>query len=195
MSGELTQLAAAAPAAAGLAVFDTALGPCGVVWSAAGIVGVQFPEATLDRIRARLGSRFPGTPEAEPPPAVAAAIEGVRSLLAGDATDLRSVELDLAAIPDFDRRVYEVTRAIPPGATRTYGEVAASMGAPGEAREVGRALGDNPIPIIVPCHRVTAAGGKLGGFSARGGVATKRRLLGVESGALHDPGTLFDPSL
>lgn len=180
---------------AGFAVFETALGPCGVVWTAAGIAGVQFPEATLERIRARLSSRFPGTPEVEAPPAVAAAIEGIRSLLAGDATDLGSIELDLTGVPEFDRCVYEVTRAIPPGATRTYGEVATSMGAPGEAREVGRALGDNPFPIIVPCHRVTAAGGKLGGFSARGGVATKRRLLGVEGGALHDPGTLFDPTV
>ena len=89
-------------------------------------------------------------------------------------------------MPALARRVYEVARTIPPGATLTYGEIAARLELPGAARDVGQALGRNPFPLVVPCHRVVAAGGRLGGFSARGGAATKRRLLAIEGAIAPD---------
>jgi methylated-DNA-[protein]-cysteine S-methyltransferase len=121
------------------------------------------------------------------------AIEGIVALLRGEPGDLEGVALDMAGMEPFRRRVYEVARGIPPGATLSYGEVAARLGAPGMAREVGRALGRNPFAIIVPCHRVLAAGGRIGGFSARGGVGTKRRLLSAERRAVgaSETGDLF----
>ena len=92
--------------------------------------------------------------------------------------------------PEFDRQVYDVARTIPPGETASYGAIATRLGVPGAAREVGRALGRNPFAIVVPCHRVVSADGRLGGFSANGGTATKRRLLSIE-GAAAAPPTLF----
>jgi methylated-DNA-[protein]-cysteine S-methyltransferase len=171
-------------------LFETALGPVGIVWSERGVAGVQLPEASVQATRARLLLRFPGASEAmrgfasrgPPPPAVASACDGIAALLAGEARDLTGVALDLAG-DAFALRVYELVRGIPPGRTLSYGEVAKRLGAPGEARAVGEALARNPIPILVPCHRVLAAGGRLGGFSARGGVATKRRLLALEGAA------------
>jgi methylated-DNA-[protein]-cysteine S-methyltransferase len=165
--------------AKGAVLFETAIGRCGIAWGSSGIVGVQLPEAAGAE-RARLLQRFPGAIEAEPPAAVRAVIESIVGLLSGQSPDLGSVELDMRDLPEFDRRVYEITRAIPRGATRSYGEVAAELGDPGAARAVGQALGRNPFPIIVPCHRVLAAAGRPGGFSAHGGVATKLRLLAIE---------------
>jgi methylated-DNA-[protein]-cysteine S-methyltransferase len=165
---------------AGFALFDTEIGCCGIAWSPRGVAGVQLPERTHGETRARLARRFPGSREAPPPPAVARAIAGIVGLLQGETSDLRTVALDLEGVPPFHRRVYEVARTIPPGATLSYGEVAARMGAPGSAREVGQALGQNPFAIIVPCHRVLAAHGRVGGFSARGGVKTKLRLISSE---------------
>jgi methylated-DNA-[protein]-cysteine S-methyltransferase len=100
--------------------------------------------------------------------------------LSGESPDLSFVQIDLNNIPALDRRVYELARTIPPGETLTYGQIATRLGDPLLARDVGQALARNPFPIVVPCHRVVAAGGKLGGFSARGGVATKQRLLAIE---------------
>jgi methylated-DNA-[protein]-cysteine S-methyltransferase len=171
---------AEAVTAPGFTLFDTAIGCCGIAWTARGVAGVQLPEGSPAATRARLLRRFPGAREMSPPPAVGEAIEGVVALLGGEASALEAVALDMDGVPPFERRVYEVARTIPPGTTLSYGEVAARLGAPGAAREVGQALGRNPFAIIVPCHRVLAAGGKIGGFSARGGVATKRRLLTVE---------------
>jgi len=108
------------------------------------------------------------------------AIDGVVALLRGEPSALERIVLDMDGVPAFEQSVYEVARTIPPGATLSYGEIAARLGAPGAARDVGQALGRNPFAIVVPCHRVVAAGGKLGGFSARGGATTKRRLLSVE---------------
>ena len=176
--------------AQGFALFETPLGTCGIAWSARGITGLQLPEASADATRARLRRRWPGVVESEPPAEVRRAIDQVLALLAGAAIDLVDVALDLDGVPEFHRKVYEVARTIPPGRTLTYGDIAKRLGAPQEAREVGQALGRNPVAIIVPCHRVLAAGGKLGGFSANGGVATKRRMLEIE-GALGS-GPLFD---
>ena len=109
------------------------------------------------------------------------AIDDVTALLHGEPRALDRVALDMEDVPEFNRRVYEVARTIPWGATLSYGEIARRLGDPAAARDVGQALGQNPFPIVVPCHRVLAAGGKWGGFSARGGVATKRRLLSIEA--------------
>jgi methylated-DNA-[protein]-cysteine S-methyltransferase len=110
------------------------------------------------------------------------AIDNIVALLCGEPSDLSAIALDMEGLAPFHRRVYEVARTIPPGKTLPYGEVAARAGAPGAARAVGQALGHNPFPIIVPCHRVVSAGGKIGGFSAHGGTATKRRMLAIEAG-------------
>ena len=168
---------------AGYALFDTALGRCGIAWSARGVVAVQLPEADEATTRSRLARSARGAPEAAPPPAVRAAIEAIAALLAGAKRDLEDVVLDESGVPDFHRRVYAAARRIPPGRTATYGELEPQLGLPGAARAVGQALGRNPFTLIVPCHRVLAAGGRSGGFSAHGGVTTKLRLLEIE-GAL-----------
>ena len=164
----------------GLTLFDTAIGRCGIAWGRRGVVGVQLPEVSEAQTRARLMRRHLGAREAPPPPHVRRAIDGVVALLRGEASDLSTVALDMEGVPQFHRRVYEVARTIAPGATLTYGDIAARLGERGAARAVGQALGRNPFAIIVPCHRVLAAGGKAGGFSANGGVATKLRMLAIE---------------
>jgi O-6-methylguanine DNA methyltransferase len=176
-------------------LFDTALGPCGIAWGANGLVGVQLPERDRSAMRGRLTRRFPEAEEVTPSPGVQRAIDSIVSLLAGEASDLSAIRLDMERVPPFHRRVYEVARGIPPGATLGYGEIAQRLGEPGAAREVGQAMGRNPFPIVVPCHRVLAAGGKIGGFSANGGIETKRKMLAIESvrarGEPTEP-TLFD---
>lgn len=165
------------------ALFETALGTAAVIWRGAAIVGLHLPEPDGERTRAGVLRRFDGAVAAEPPGPVASAIGAVQALLRGEAVDLTGVELDLSACPEFNRRVYDIARAIPPGRTLTYGEVAERLGDALLARAVGQALGQNPCPIVVPCHRVLAAGGRTGGFSARGGVKAKLKLLEIE-GAL-----------
>jgi O-6-methylguanine DNA methyltransferase len=190
--------------ASGFALFDTAIGRCGVAWGERGIAGVQLPEAGERETRARMLQLFPAGGEAAPPPAVQRVIDRVVALLRGEASDLSTIALDMDQVPAFHRRVYEAARAIPPGMTLSYGEIAARAGAPGAARAVGQALGRNPFPIVVPCHRVLAAGGKIGGFSAQGGIATKRRMLAIEGAQLNGAATPlldgdsalgFDPTL
>jgi methylated-DNA-[protein]-cysteine S-methyltransferase len=161
-------------------VFDTPIGTGGIAWGERGVVGLQLPEADAARLRTRLRRRFPGSHEAPPSPEIEQAIERIRALLSGEPADLSDVRLDLDAVEPFERQVYEVARSIPAGQTLTYGQIAARLGDSRLARDVGQALGRNPFPIVVPCHRVLAAGGKLGGFSAPGGVATKQRLLDIE---------------
>jgi methylated-DNA-[protein]-cysteine S-methyltransferase len=151
------------------AAFDTALGRCAVEWSERGLTKVWLPEAP----NVRRGD--------EPPAPVADTIDRLRALLAGGDVDLTGVELDLDGVPEFDQRVYAVARALPRGVTATYGELARRVGAPGAAQAVGQAMGNNRFPLVVPCHRVVAAGGGNGGFSAPGGVDTKLRLLALES--------------
>jgi len=175
-----------------IALFQTAIGPCGIAWGRNGVTGVQLPEGRETATRARLLRRFPGALEAAPPPGVQRAVDGIVALLRGDASDLSRVPLDMEHVPAFHRRVYEVARSIPPGATLSYGEVAARLGERGLARAVGQALGRNPFAIVVPCHRVLAASGKLGGFSASGGVTTKLRLLTIEGAAKRDQLALFE---
>ena len=163
----------------GIALFDTALGRCGIAWTEIGVVGVQLPEP-VGAERARMLRRFPDAVETTPPPAVQQAAAGIAALLRGESPDLDSIVLDTGTVAEFDRCVLDATRRIPRGTTRTYGEIAAQIGDPGAARAVGQALGRNPFPVIVPCHRVLAAAGRPGGFSANGGVATKLRMLAIE---------------
>jgi O-6-methylguanine DNA methyltransferase len=144
----------------GFALFDTAIGRCAIAWSGRGILAVQLPEADERKTRARLIRRFPQAHEAAPPPAVARALEGIAALLRGERIDLSAVALDLDGVSPFHRRVYEVARTIAPGATRSYGEIAARLGAPRSARAVGQALGRNPVPILVraiACSRPAAS--------------------------------------
>ncbi len=195
--------------ARGFTLFETQIGRCGIAWGDHGVVGVQLPEAREPETRARLLQRFPDAREASPPPEVRRALDGIVALLSGEASDLSAVALDMDGVPPFHRRVYEVTRTIAPGATISYGEIAARLGDRGSARAVGQALRRNPFAIVVPCHRVLAAGGRLGGFSANGGVATKQRLLAIEGAregaqpdatsdlfaAAADDGFEFDPDV
>lgn len=178
--------------APGYALFDTAIGRCAIAWGRRGVLATSFPDVGERRTRTRLLRAVPGAREAIPPPATAAAIAAITALLAGDADDLRSIPVDFATAPPFDRSVWETARTVAPGETITYGEIAQRIGAPQEAREVGKALGRNRCPIVVPCHRVVAADGKLGGFSAPGGIATKRRLLEIERHHVRGPASLFD---
>jgi methylated-DNA-[protein]-cysteine S-methyltransferase len=173
------------------ALFDCAIGTCGIGWSVRGIVAVHLPEADERRTRARLQRRLPDATEGEPPPDVQRAIDAIVALVAGEPRDLTGIVIDETGIPAFNRRVYAIARTIPPGATMTYGEIAKRLGDPLLARDVGRAMGENPTPIVMPCHRVLAAGGKTGGFSANGGVTTKLKLLSIEGAQPGGP-TLFD---
>jgi len=161
-------------------LFETPIGVCAVVWNERGLTGVHLPDANRARTGASVEKRFSGAVPGEPPPEVQRAIDGIVALLRGEKRDLREIVLDFAGIHDFNRRVYELARTIGPGATLTYGDIAIRLGSPGTARAVGQALGQNPWPIVVPCHRVLAADGRMGGFSAPGGVATKRRMLELE---------------
>ncbi len=178
--------------ATGFALFPTALGDCGIAWGPKGIAGVQLPEADRAAAFARLRRRFPGFAEGTMPPEAARAADGVRALLAGEQPDLLDVVLDEAGVPDFHRRVYALARRIPPGQTRTYGEVAAELGDKGLARAVGQAMGANPFAPVVPCHRVLAANGRPGGFSAHGGALVKLRMLAIEGARPNGMASLFD---
>ncbi|MCB1747859.1 MAG: methylated-DNA--[protein]-cysteine S-methyltransferase [Gammaproteobacteria bacterium] len=176
----------------GFALFDTAIGPCGLAWRPTGLVGVQLPEKTPGATRERLAARFADLQPAEPRGTPRRAREAMVALLAGRtgrSADLADIVLDMAAVTPFRRAVYAWARGIPRGETRTYGDGAAALGQAGGARAVGQALGANPFPIVVPCHRVLAAGGRPGGFSAAGGATTKLRMLEIE-GALRGQGSL-----
>ncbi|HEY2417155.1 MAG TPA: methylated-DNA--[protein]-cysteine S-methyltransferase [Steroidobacteraceae bacterium] len=165
-------------------LFPTAIGACAIAWGVRGIVAVQLPAAHESHTRARLLRMLAGGARpARAPPHVRRVIDDIVALLDGQRRDLLDAVLDMNGLSAFQRRVYEITRTIAPGNTLSYGEVAARCGEAGAARAVGQALGRNPFPVIVPCHRVLAAGGRSGGFSAPGGVTTKLRLLDLE-GAL-----------
>jgi methylated-DNA-[protein]-cysteine S-methyltransferase len=172
-------------------VFETAIGWAGVAWGDAGLVACHLPEREAETARRGFVRRFPDAAEAEPPAALAPTIAGIQALMRGEKADLSGAPLDLSRTPEFNVRVYEVARSIPPGETLTYGEIAERLGDKLLARDVGAALGKNPWPIVVPCHRVTAAGGKPGGFSARGGVNTKLKLLAIEGAAVAGQADLF----
>lgn len=178
----------------GFALFETAIGGCAIVWSAAGIVGLQLPEGSDAAARRRLRRRFPGLePATRPPPAIVAAIARIAAFLDGAGDDFASLALDESGVGGFERAVYRAARSIPAGSTATYGAIAAGLGDPRQARAVGQALGRNPWPIVVPCHRVTGADGRIGGFSAPGGRATKLKLLEIEGALAAESLPLFAP--
>lgn len=172
-------------------IFDTALGPCGVLWSAKGIRRAQLPEKTAEAAERRL-TRGLESEAAEPDGVAAQAIAGIRALMEGEPETLDDLPLDEADLGEFDRTVYAACRATPRGETTTYGALALRLGSPGRSRAVGQSLGRNPFAPIVPCHRVLASGGGLGGFSAVGGLTLKTHLLRIE-GAKAVPGpNLFE---
>ena len=180
-------------AASGYALFPTAIGHCGMAWQGALLVGVQLPEDAGEiQTLARMQRRFPQLAECTMPPPVAAWAARVAALLRGAHDDLCDVPLALDTVPPFNARVYELARRIPPGKTMTYGEMAAALGEPGAARAVGQALGHNPFAPVVPCHRILAANGRPGGFSAGGGALTKLRMLQIEGACPGGTPSLFD---
>ena len=174
------------------ALFDTAIGVCGIEWGPRGINGVQLPMGSEEKTRARIRQRHGDIDEAAPIEQVQRAIDRITKLLAGERDDLKDIALDLEEVPAFNRSVYEIARAIPPGETMTYGDIAKRLGGVELSRDVGQALGRNPCPIVVPCHRVLAAGGKPGGFSANGGVVTKLKMLAIEGAVVNHTPNLFD---
>jgi len=162
------------------ALFDTAIGRCAAAWTARGLAAVQLPEADDEAARTRITARVPGAVERRPTGDAKRAVDAIRTHLSGELDPLHHLAIDWSGVPAFHLRTYEALRQVPPGETLGYGELAQRTGSPGAARAVGQAVGRNPVPIVVPCHRVLASGGKDGGFSAFGGVATKKRLLAIE---------------
>ena len=165
-------------------LFDTAIGKCGIGWrqrdKSCDVTQFQLPEDTPEETAARIAREAGAVWPSIPPPSVAATIKKVQKHLAGDTQRFNGISLDLNGTGEFAQAVYAAAQEIPSGQTRTYGELARAVGQPGAAQAVGQALGSNPIPLIVPCHRILAAGGKPGGFSAHGGRSTKATLLAIE---------------
>ena len=176
----------------GYTIFDTAIGRCGIAWGDSGIVGVQLPEAREIETRRRLFRLYPDARELAPPLNVETAIDGIAALLRGEAADLSEVRLDMDGIQAFNARVYALTRTIPRGETRTYGDIAASLRASGALHSVAQAIARNPFVIIVPCHRVLEAGGYADRMSPNGGSISRRRLLSIEGAGSPSSKTLFD---
>jgi methylated-DNA-[protein]-cysteine S-methyltransferase len=174
-------------------LFDTALGACGIAWSELGVTRMQLPERNRRRTASRLQMRSGTRRSSEPPPNVARTIADLQRYFLGDRVDFAQVALDLTGVSAFYRAIYDMARALDWGTIATYGDLARGVGSPGAARAVGQAMGGNPVPIIVPCHRVLAAGRKIGGFSAYGGAVTKERLLALEG--VHLGGTPLLPGL
>jgi methylated-DNA-[protein]-cysteine S-methyltransferase len=167
-------------------LFATDLGVCGIAWSRKGITRLQLPEANARATGRRLAHGGARRADGAPPADVRKVIAEVQRYCAGASTDFDEAVLDLSAVGEFYRRVYEAARAIGWGRTATYGELARRVNSPGAARGVGQAMGRNPVPIIIPCHRILASGNKIGGFSAFGGTATKERLLALEGIGVRD---------
>lgn len=162
-------------------IFETASGFCGIAWNGIGITRFQLPARTAEAAERLLLRRLPLAEPSEPTPMVAEAIAAVRGYFAGEETDFSRFALDLGDQQPFFRRVYDAARRVRWGRTTTYGALAKELGAgPEAARDVGQAMAQNPVALIIPCHRVLAAGGKVGGFSAPGGAASKIRMLKLE---------------
>ena len=176
----------------GYTVFDTAVGRCGIAWGHAGIVGVQLPEARELDTRRRLLNQFTDARELRPPPAIETAIDAIAALLRREPSDLSDVVLDMGDVPPFNRRVYEFLRTIPRGETCVFAEIAAGLGASGATHAVGQAIARNPFTIVVPCHRALENSGVADGYSANGGVVSKRRLLSIEGALVSSGLSLFD---
>ena len=174
------------------AEFETAIGLCAVLWSPLAIAGVCLPRANGSGATTRFSKTFVGATAAAPPEPVAVAMVRMTALLEGSGDDLQNIALDLTGVGDFELKVYDLARAIRPGETRTYGDLAKALGNIALSRAVGQALGANPCPIIIPCHRILGAGGRSGGFSAPGGLETKARMLTIERARTSAAPMLFD---
>jgi methylated-DNA-[protein]-cysteine S-methyltransferase len=176
----------------GYAIFDTAVGRCGIVWSDIGVLCVQLPEAREIDTRRRLYQLHPEAREARPPLNTEIAIEGIAATLRGQDSDLADVTLDMETIPHFNQRVYEFTRTVPRGETRTYYEVAQEMRREGTEYSIAQAIAKNPFMIIVPCYRVLENGHYADKIAPNGGTISKRHLLTIEGTHLTASKTLFD---
>ena len=162
-------------------IFDTEGGPCGIAWTAAGVVRFQLPGDDAVTTQRLLLRHLPDAEAAKPPPVVADAVAAVKRYFAGEAADFSAVPLDLDGQSGFFRMVYDAARRVHWGETTTYGTLARELGAgPEVARDIGQAMARNPVALIIPCHRVLAAGGKIGGFSAPGGASSKVKMLALE---------------
>jgi O-6-methylguanine DNA methyltransferase len=177
---------------AAYSLFETPLGWCGIAWTETAsanapyaVALLQLPEATAEQTESRIARNCGGVKRSELPLQMLRISCKVVRHLQGDLQDFRDIPVDLNSAGPFVRRVCELTREIPVGHTVTYADVATKLGRPSLARAVGRALGRNPIPLIIPCHRVMAAHGKPGGFSAFGGRATKAKLLAIEGAVVN----------
>jgi methylated-DNA-[protein]-cysteine S-methyltransferase len=169
-------------------IFETAGGVCGIAWSERGIIRFQLPMKSAEAATRNLLRRLPSAKPGAPTPDVRAAVAAAQRYFAGAKTDFPDLKLDLADATAFFAQVYAAARRIGWGQTTTYGALAKELGAgPEAARDVGQAMARNPVPLIIPCHRVLAAGGKVGGFSAPGGASTKRRMLALEGVTLEPP--------
>lgn len=178
--------------AAASVLFETELGVCALTWRADAVTGLALPEPDPALLRDRLTRRDGAAPLAAAPTGpIGAVVAAITAHLSGELDDLRWVPLDLSGVPAFHREIYRIIREIPPGRTLGYGQIAAVAGAPGAAQAVGRAMGRNPIPLIIPCHRVLAADHGLHGFSAPGGLVTKQRMLAIERTPGFGEPTLF----
>lgn len=173
-------------------LFETPLGWCGIAWnddpnSGAGyaVTLFQLPEATAELTESRIARNSGAAKSSTIPLQVANVCKRVCLHLNGVPQDFRDIPVDLDGVGPFVRRVCDATREIPVGQTITYADLASALGRPSLARAVGRALGRNPIPLIIPCHRVMAAHGKPGGFSAFGGRVTKAKLLAIEGAVVN----------
>lgn len=161
--------------------FETAGGACGIAWNSAGIARFQLPTRSAESTARNMQRRLPGGAPGSPPPQVLDAVAAVRKYFLGTEVDFSGFILDLEEQSDFFRQIYAAARRVAWGQTTTYGTLAKELGVgPEAARDVGQAMARNPIPLIIPCHRVLAAGGKVGGFSAPGGAAAKVRMLEIE---------------
>ncbi len=165
-------------------LFETALGPFGIAWSERGLSRLQLPEADRAATEERLGA---SASPCAPPPWAEQVIAAIRRHLAGERVDFASAALDLAGVGEFRRAVYEAARAVGWGQTASYGEIARRIGFAWGARAVGQALARNPVPLVVPCHRILTQDGRIGGFSAYGGTVTKQHLLALEGVHLGTP--------
>lgn len=172
-------------------LFPTPLGDCGIAWRDDTVVATRLPGKSSADTGGSLAART-GAAKGEPPPAIRRAIASITALLEGERTDLTFIDCDFSGIDLFATKVYAATRAIPAGETMTYGDIALQLGDKLLAQNVGQALGRNPFPIIVPCHRVIGANDRLTGFSANGGVQTKLRMLAIEGARIGEAPGLFD---
>jgi len=169
-------------------IFETAGGFCGIAWNNVGITRFQLPTGSAEATERTLLRRVPGAEPGAPGPDVVKAVAAVKRYFAGEETDFSGFSLDLREQDTFFKQVYSAARRVGWGRTTTYGTLAKELGAaPEAARDVGQAMAKNPVALFIPCHRVLAAGGKVGGFSAPGGSAAKIRMLELEGVHVEPP--------